>query len=143
MDRRRRAAGALEAEVLAVLHRAGTALTPDEVRARLADDLSYSTVVTILSRLHAKDVLARRRQGRAFAYLPVADEAGLVARRMHRTFAAEDDRAAVLARFVSDLTPDDEALLRRLLGERAEDTVDTGSADDALGDNGSDPDDIG
>jgi predicted transcriptional regulator len=118
LDRRRRAAGTLEAEVLAVLQAGDAALTPDEVRARLSGELSYSTVVTILSRLYVKGVLERARRGRAYAYHPITDAAGLVARRMHRTFADERDHEAVLARFVSDLTPDDEALLRRLLGER-------------------------
>jgi hypothetical protein len=46
------------AEVLAVLRAAGTPLTAGQVRQRLAAgqraELSYSTVVTIVSRLHAK-----------------------------------------------------------------------------------------
>jgi predicted transcriptional regulator len=114
----RRAAGALEAEVLAVLQAAGSPLTPSEVRERLGRRLAYTTVVTILSRLHAKGVLTRSRAGRAFAYAPVADEAGLAARRMQGVLENEDDREAVLARFVSGLTPADEQLLRRMLGEQ-------------------------
>jgi predicted transcriptional regulator len=114
----RRAAGALEAEVLAVLQAAGSPLTPSEVRERLGSRLAYTTVVTILSRLHAKGVLTRSRAGRAFAYAPVADEAGLAARRMQGVLENEDDREAVLARFVSGLTPADEQLLRRMLGEQ-------------------------
>ena len=58
----RRPAGALEAEVMAVLRAADTPLNPGQVRERLAvrpsGDLSYSTVVTIVSRLHAKGLLA-------------------------------------------------------------------------------------
>jgi predicted transcriptional regulator len=113
----RRAAGALEAEVLAVLQASDSPLTPGEVRERLAGRLAYTTVVTILSRLHAKGVLTRSRNGRAFTYAPVADEAGLAARRMQGVLEGEDDREAVLARFVSGLTPADEQLLRRMLGE--------------------------
>ena len=113
----RRAAGELEAAVLAVLAAAGTPLSPAEVRDGLGTGLAYSTVVTILSRLHAKGVLSRVRSGRAYAYAPVADEPGLAARRMRGVLEAEDDREAVLARFVSGLSGTDEELLRRMLGE--------------------------
>jgi predicted transcriptional regulator len=101
--------------VLAVLHAAGSALTPGEVRQRLGAGLAYSTVVTIMSRLHGKGVLSRVKTGRAYAYAPVADEPGLAARRMRGVLEAEDDREAVLARFVSGLTRADEELLRRML----------------------------
>jgi predicted transcriptional regulator len=113
----RRAAGELEAAVLAVLQDAGSPLSPGEVRDRLGGDLAYTTVVTILSRLHGKAVLDRRKAGRAFLYAPVADEPGLAARRMARVLDAEPDREAVLARFVSGLSGTDEELLRRMLGE--------------------------
>ena len=113
----RRAAGELEAAVLAVLQAAGSPLSPGEVRDRLGGDLAYTTVVTILSRLHAKGLLDRRKAGRAFVYQPVADEPGLAARRMARVLDAEPDREAVLARFVSGLSGSDEDLLRRMLAE--------------------------
>lgn len=113
----RRAAGELEAEVLAVLQAAGSPLSPGEVRDQLGGGLAYTTVVTILSRLHGKGVLDRRKAGRAFLYIPVADEPGLAARRMAQMLDAEADREAVLVRFVSGLSGKDEDLLRRMLGE--------------------------
>jgi predicted transcriptional regulator len=114
----RRGSGELEAAVLAALQAAGVPLSPGEVRDRLGGDLAYTTVVTILSRLHAKGVLDRRKSGRSYLYSPVADEPGLAARRMARMLDAEADREAVLARFVSGLSGRDEELLRRMLGER-------------------------
>jgi predicted transcriptional regulator len=111
----RRAAGELEGAVLAVLQTAGGALTPGEVGDRLDGDLSYSTVVTILGRLLSKRILTRSRHGRAYAYRPVADMAGLAALRMHQVLSAVSDRDAVLARFVGDLSAADEALFRQLL----------------------------
>jgi predicted transcriptional regulator len=113
----RRAAGELEAAVLAVLQEAGAALSPGEVRERVGGALAYTTVVTILSRLHAKGVLERRKAGRAYLYAPVADQPGLAARRMARVLDGEADRETVLARFVSSLSDSDEELLRRMLGE--------------------------
>jgi predicted transcriptional regulator len=115
----RRPNGALAAQVLQVLTAAGRAFTPGEVQQALTETephpLAYTTVVTILSRLHTQGLVDRFRHGRAFAYLPVADHAQLAARRMRRVLDAEDDRDAVLARFVGDLSARDEEALRRLL----------------------------
>ena len=96
----RRAAGALEAEILAILRQRG--------------ELSYSTVVTIVSRLHAKGLLARQRAGRGFTYTPV-DDASLAASRMSQALGSENDHDAVLSRFVSGLSSRDARLLRELL----------------------------
>jgi predicted transcriptional regulator len=114
----RRGAGELEAAALAVLQAAERSLTPGEVLDRLGGGLAYSTIVTILSRLHAKGVLTRLRSGRAYSYKPVADEPGLAARRMRGVLDAEADRAAVLARFVSELSAADERLLRQMLDDQ-------------------------
>jgi len=111
----RRAAGELEAAALAVLQASSSPLTPAEVLDQLGGGLAYTTIVTILSRLHAKGVLTRLRSGRAYSYAPVADEPGLAARRMRGVLDAEADREAVLTRFVSELSPADEELLRRML----------------------------
>ena len=114
----RRAAGALESEILAILRGASGPLSPGEVRQRLAAGpqaaLSYSTVVTIVSRLHAKGLLARQRAGRGFSYAPV-DEASLAASRMRQALGSETDHSAVLSRFVSGLSGRDARLLSRLL----------------------------
>ncbi|MCX5316596.1 BlaI/MecI/CopY family transcriptional regulator [Streptomyces sp. NPDC002917] len=112
----RLANGKREAEVLAVLRSAPEPLTPRAVREVMDDDLSYSTVVTILTRLYEKDVLTRVPRGRAFAYAPATDEPGFAARRMRQAMEEVPDRETVLTRFVDDLSSGDEALLRRLLG---------------------------
>jgi len=119
-ERARRGPGELAAAVMQVLWDAGGSLSPAEVQAALAaregsSRLSYSTVVTILSRLHAKKALVRRRAGRAFRYSPAADEAGLAARRLAAMLDRESDRDAVLSRFVAELSDRDEQLLRSLL----------------------------
>ncbi|HET9171116.1 MAG TPA: BlaI/MecI/CopY family transcriptional regulator [Actinospica sp.] len=127
----RRAHGTLESAVLAILWDAGGPLNPGEVRERLAGqdpgaggvaagegELAYTTVVTILTRLHDKGALSREREGRAYRYAPVADEAGLAARRLAAMLDAAPDRRAVLSRFVEDLGDHDEQLLRGLLDAR-------------------------
>jgi predicted transcriptional regulator len=113
----RRGAGELAGQVLGILQAAHEPLSPAAVRERLGGELAYTTVVTILSRLQAKGVLDRERVGRAYRYRPVADEPGLAARRMASVLAAEPDREAVLQRFVSALSQEDEQALRRMIGD--------------------------
>lgn len=122
----RRAAGALELAVLNVLWEAGRPLSATEVREHLiaengggGAELAYTTVVTILTRLYEKNTLARERDGRAFRYAPVADEAGLAARRLTAMLDEAADRHAVLSGFIENLTDNDEQLLRALLEGRA------------------------
>jgi predicted transcriptional regulator len=118
--------GALEQEVLSCLAAAGHPLTVNEVLADVGGDLAYTTVLTALARLHAKGALHREPCGRAFAYSladdPSAMGASVTARRMARLLDAGNDRAGVLARFVADLSPEDERLLAELLTDgRAQD----------------------
>jgi predicted transcriptional regulator len=103
--------------VLAALHQAPGAATAGWVQERLGGTLAYTTVMTILTRLHAKGAVARQRAGRSFEWTAVADEAGLAALRMRRVLDAESDREAVLARFLTSLTPGDEQMLRDLLAQ--------------------------
>ncbi|PZT75143.1 MULTISPECIES: BlaI/MecI/CopY family transcriptional regulator [unclassified Streptomyces] len=112
---RRRGQGELEAQVLATLRAAPGPVVAGWVQERLGGGLAYTTVVTILTRLHAKGAVARERSGRSFQWTAVADEAGLAALRMRRVLDSEADREAVLASFVNTLSPGDERLLRTLL----------------------------
>jgi predicted transcriptional regulator len=114
----RRASGEREAEILDVLLAADVPLTPGDVAGQLSGDPAYTTVVTVMSRMVDKGLLTREKQGRAFAYTPVADVHGLTARRMRKELDADTDRQAVLSRFVSGLSDEDEQLLRDLLGEQ-------------------------
>ncbi|MFC9701680.1 BlaI/MecI/CopY family transcriptional regulator [Streptomyces sp. NPDC056943] len=118
---RRRGQGKLEAHVLSVLKGAVEPVPVAWVQERLGGDLAYTTVITILTRLHGKGAVERERAGRSFVWTAVADEAGLAALRMRKVLDAESDRQAVLASFVTALSPHDELLLRELLaGEPAE-----------------------
>ena len=111
----RREPGGLEAEVLAALWAADAPLTAGEVVDALGDGLAYNTVQTILTRLHQKGAVRRQLAGRAHAYTPVLDEAGLAARRMRAMLDRGGDHAAILTRFVGTLSPDEERTLTQLL----------------------------
>lgn len=103
--------------MLSVLGEATEPATAAWVLQRLGGGLSYSTVITILTRLHAKQAVTRTGRGRPVLWQPVANEAGLAALRMRRLLDKQSDRDAVLAGFVSVLSADDEDLLRSLLAE--------------------------
>ncbi|UBU08812.1 BlaI/MecI/CopY family transcriptional regulator [Nonomuraea gerenzanensis] len=125
----RRRPGELEAAILAALRDAGCSLTSGQVRDLIdpTGGLSYSAVVTTLVRLHKKRAVTRRREGRAYRYGALTDAAGLVAQRMNALLSAEDDRAMVLRRFVRELEPGDEELLRRLLADEPDPPGGTGT----------------
>lgn len=111
----RRSTGELEASVLHYLWAINDPATPAEVHQAVAPDLAYTTVMTVLTRLFKKELVNRKRTGRAFAYWPVDGEATHRADQMHQQLAASDDRAAVLSSFVDTLSTDETDELRRLL----------------------------
>ena len=79
-------------------------------------ELAYTTVVTVLSRLYGKGLVERVKRGRSFAYVAEADESKLTARRLQKVLDDGPDREAVLVHFVGELSPGDASVLRRLIG---------------------------
>jgi predicted transcriptional regulator len=117
----RRATGELEAEVLEVLWDDGGRMTPSDVGARLhvEQELAYTTVMTVLTRLYEKGVLCRERRGRAWAYQPVLTREEHAAGRMNQILHSGGDRSKALARFVDQMTPVERERLRKLLESRS------------------------
>jgi predicted transcriptional regulator len=95
------------------------AMSATQVLAELGGELAYTTVMTTLSRLHAKGVLNRQMSRRTYVYAVSGDpgnvEVSLAAHRMRRVLDSRQDRAGVLARFVADHSPEDEQILADLL----------------------------
>lgn len=112
----RRPDGALERDVMEVLWRADGPVTPGQVRDQLETDLAYTTVMTVLGRLHAKGRAHRESQGRAFAYSAAVSESELAAEQMNVVLSSTSDRAGALGGFVGSLSKRDRAALRELLG---------------------------
>jgi predicted transcriptional regulator len=98
-------------------------MSANQVLAELGGDLAYTTVMTTLARLHAKAVLTRQMSGRAYVYAVSGDprnvEASLAAHQVRRVLDSRQDRAGVLARFVADLSAEDEQVLADLLAGRS------------------------
>ncbi|MEU7401900.1 BlaI/MecI/CopY family transcriptional regulator [Streptomyces sp. NPDC044948] len=113
------ALGTLEGEVMRECWAADGPVTVRAVLDHLNEDrerpLAYTTVMTVMSRLAEKGLLARTPQGRGYAYTPtVADEAALAVREVLR---AHGDAAVVhfAAEASSDTALRDR--LRNLLGD--------------------------
>jgi predicted transcriptional regulator len=109
---------------MAVLWAAAGPLTPGQVQAALAahrgtdrggGGLAYNTVLTILTRMHDKGLLLRRRSGRAHAYWPVHDAATAAAMQMRAVLDGPWDRQAVLKQFAGSLDAADVEALKALL----------------------------
>ncbi len=106
--------GALEAQVLGCLWDATEPLSVRDIASKLKGRRrAYTTVMTVLTRLHEKGLAERVLSGRAYLYRASGTPAEIEARRIQDLLAASEDPKAVLAHFVKELAKDPE-LLRTL-----------------------------
>lgn len=112
-----------ELDVMAVLWDRG-ASTVAEVRDRLADELAYTTVLTVLRTLEEKGYVGHREEGKAYRYSALVERqaAGTSALRRMMRKLFRDSPELLLTQLVSDRDLSDEELrrMRRLLDERLE-----------------------
>jgi len=110
-----------ELDVMSVLWDVGPA-TVAEVRERIADDLAYTTVLTILRTLEQKGYVSHTEDGRAHRYKPLVkrEVAGRTALRQLVDKVFDGSPELLLTQFVSDENLSDEELrrLRKLLAGR-------------------------
>ncbi len=64
-----------EREVAGIVYASGRGISADEVRLALGDELSNSAVRSMLSRLAAKGLVATRKAGKKYLYLPAIADA--------------------------------------------------------------------
>jgi predicted transcriptional regulator len=112
--------GQLEALVMDRLWEHGGWVTPGDAAELIAQQhpVAYTTVMTTLVRLWNKDMVDRRREGRAFAYRPVVSRDEWAARRMHEFLDTAGDRTAALTHFVETLNAKQVGQLRRAVERR-------------------------
>ena len=110
-----------ELDVMGVLWEVGDA-TVAEVRHRLADELAYTTVLTVLRTLEEKGYVAHEEEGKAYRYRPlVAREAAgksALKRLVRKVFRGSPEM--LLTQLVSDrgLSREEMERMRELLDER-------------------------
>src|SRR5213592_3047786 len=110
-----------ELDVMSVVWDAGSA-TVAEVRERLADDLAYTTVLTVLRTLEQKGYVGHTGEGRAHRYRPLVkrEAAGRSALRRLVDKVFQGSPELLMTHLVSDRNLSDEELrrLRKLLEAR-------------------------
>ena len=110
-----------ELDVMSVLWDVGPA-TVAEVRERIADDLAYTTVLTMLRTLEQKGYVSHTEDGRAHRYKPLVkrEVAGRTALRRLVDKVFDGSPELLLTQLVSDKNLSDEELrrLRKLLAGR-------------------------
>ena len=110
-----------ELDVMSVLWDVGPA-TVAQVRERIADDLAYTTVLTVLRTLEQKGYVGHTEDGRAHRYKPLVkrEVAGRTALRRLVEKVFDGSPELLLTQLVSDKNLSDEELrrLRKLLADR-------------------------
>lgn len=113
--------GHLEYEVMTALWASAPSNVPtvlSRINEQRAPDppLAYTTVMTVLARLHEKGVLARVHRGRGYDYTPRFDEAALVQHLSRQEVDELLDRYGdvALAQFAAEVERADPKLLSRL-----------------------------
>ncbi|NRQ50224.1 BlaI/MecI/CopY family transcriptional regulator [Aeromicrobium stalagmiti] len=111
--------GELERSVMNVLWDASEPLTVREVLDSLDDRaLAYTTVMTVLDRLGAKEMVVRERDGRAFRYAPALARDAATSELLHAALdQAGGDRTAALVHFARSVDPAEAQALRAALDE--------------------------
>ncbi len=101
-----RSFGELELAVMDLAWASPCPLHPGEVQQRLrpAHPVAYTTVLTVMSRLHAKGWLARKKEGRGYGYWPTTSRAEYAAGLMSQALAIGGNDSATLAQFARRLS---------------------------------------
>jgi predicted transcriptional regulator len=108
----RQVLGDLEAEIMECLWDMGSATVRDVYECLLGRrDIAYTTVMTVMSRLAEKGMLARAQDGRAYVYTPVQSRDAFCTSVVKRVMAGlfGSSGRPVLAHFVENLTQEDQA----------------------------------
>jgi predicted transcriptional regulator len=117
LSARQRSLGELETSILEALWRSSDPLSVREVGSALRrrPALAYTTVMTVLDRLHDKGLVTRTKDGRAFVYRPRLGREALLAERAAATLSPKGPPPnAVLSAFLDSVESRDPAVLDRL-----------------------------
>jgi predicted transcriptional regulator len=109
--------GELEAQVMERIWRRGRPVLVRDIVEDLKADrtLAYTTVMTVMDKLHRKGWLRREPQGRAYVYEAVASRESFTARLMREAWATSENQAVAFVHFLEQLSPEEARALRRAL----------------------------
>jgi predicted transcriptional regulator len=77
--------------------------------------IAYTTVMTVMDKLHQKGWLRREPRGRAYVYEAVASREAYTARLMRDAWATSDNQAAAFVHFLEQLSEQEARALRTAL----------------------------
>ncbi len=110
--------GQLESRVMELVWQKGSATVREVHRTltRRQKDVAYTTVMTVMSRLHEKGFLTREPEGNAFRYHPTASREEFLAKASLEVFSGltEDLSGPVMSAFVDKLGADESCRLEEL-----------------------------
>lgn len=112
--------GELEARIMESMWVAEGPRTVRDVHTELAAErtIAYTTVMTVMDKLHRKGWLEREPIGRAYAYRPRQSKERYTADLMNEALAASSDRGATLVAFLDQLTAAESKALRAALDSK-------------------------
>ena len=77
--------------------------------------IAYTTVMTVMDKLHRKGWLRREPRGRAYVYEAVASRESYTAKLMRDAWATSDNQAVAFVHFLEQLSDDEARALRAAL----------------------------
>ncbi|GAA4629381.1 BlaI/MecI/CopY family transcriptional regulator [Actinoallomurus vinaceus] len=106
--------GELEAAIMDCLWRYGRPVPVREVVEDLQKDrtIAYTTVLTVMDKLHKKGWLRREKAGRGHLYEPLVSRETYTARLMRSALATSNNQAAAFVHFLSELSTDEAQALQ-------------------------------
>jgi predicted transcriptional regulator len=109
--------GDLEAQVMDRIWRRGRPVLVRDIVEDLAAErvLAYTTIMTVMDKLHRKGWLRREARGRAYVYEAVASRESYTARLMRDAWATSANQAAAFVHFLEQLSEDEARALRAAL----------------------------
>ena len=109
--------GDLEAAVMDRIWRRNRPVLVRDILDDLNTDrtLAYTTVMTVMDKLHRKGWLRRQPQGRAYVYEALASRESYTARLMRDAWATSDNQAVAFVHFLEQLSDEEAKALRAAL----------------------------
>ena len=109
--------GELESAVMERIWRLGRPVLVRDVYEDLKSErsIAYTTVMTVMDKLHSKGWLRREQRGRAYEYEAVAAKEAYTARLMRDALATSENQAAAFVHFLGQLTEQETRALRAAL----------------------------
>ncbi|MBB6345874.1 BlaI/MecI/CopY family transcriptional regulator [Nonomuraea muscovyensis] len=104
----------------AIMDRMWSYRRPASVREVLEDlrrerEIAYTTVMTVMDKLHTKGMLKRELVGKAYIYQAISSKEAYTADLMRESLARSGNQAATLVHFLERLTPEEASALEAAL----------------------------